>query len=232
MVAGQAFDDRDEPCLHLVDEGGLVLLFAQPEEECETLLRACLDSGARRPSGELMQPSPDGVRVVVRPDARDVGDDGRRRGEGSGVGLGARLAAQDEDRSADPCRELVRQARLADAGLAHDRHQDRASGGAGKTKALAEDRLLAGSSDEWNRASGGARRDLFHRERFEIHIETLGANSTSPAIGDVRGGEELGGRAGQDLAHLRRRLQSCRRVDDRSGDQELPCGRAADRCLT
>ena len=93
-----------------MDEGGLVPSLAQPEEQRETLLRAYLGTSARRPPCEVMQPSPDSVRAVARPDARDVGDDRGRRGERSGVGLGARLAAQDEDCRADPRRELVRQA--------------------------------------------------------------------------------------------------------------------------
>ena len=60
--------------------------------------------------------------------AREFGDDGRDGCERGGVGIGPRCAAQDPDIDVEAGDELVGEARLADAALAEDRGEDRATG--------------------------------------------------------------------------------------------------------
>src|SRR5438128_1403734 len=102
---------------------------------------------ARRALSQLAKAAADHLGVVPWPDAGDVADDRGRGRECRRVGLGARLTAKDQHRGADPGRELVGEPRLADAGLACDRDEDRPSRRARHAQALAEDCLLAGRSD-------------------------------------------------------------------------------------
>jgi len=94
---------------------GLVATLTEPEEQRQALGRALGRAGAGRASGKDPQALANLVGAVTRTDLCEVGNDRGGRGEGRGVGLRAGLAAQDDDRRAYTCRELVDQARLADA---------------------------------------------------------------------------------------------------------------------
>ena len=231
VVAGEPIDHGREACLDLMDESGLVPALARPEEQTETLR----SPGRRRrvggPGCQLAETIVDRVGAVARPEGGEVGDDRGRRREGGGIGLGPRLPAEDHDRRADARRELIRQPRLADAGLADDRDQDWSAGRAGQAKALAEDRLLAGPADEWDRAPSRAGGDLIHRKCFQGRIETLGPDPPSPAVGDIGGGQQLRRLADQHLPRLGCRLQARGGVDHRPCDEQLASRRAAHRGL-
>ena len=228
MVAGEAVDHRDESRLHLMDERCFVGALTQTEEHRQSLFRARGGSLAGGAENQLAQPSTDGFRVVTRADSCDVADDRRRRGERCRVRLGARLPAQDHDGRADARRELFRQTGLADPSLAHDSDQDGASRGAREAQALAQDRLLACPTDKWDRPASRPRRDLLDRIRIERHIEALGPDPPATPVRHVRGRQLLRRCADEDLIDLRRRLQTRRGVDHRSGDQQLASRGAAD----
>ena len=227
MVSREAVDHRDESRLDLVHKGGFVAALAESEQLAQPLRGAGGGRFAAGPLGKLSQTPADGLGIVVGTDAGQVGDDRGRGGEGGGVGLRAGLAAQDHDGRADPGPELVREPRLADAGLARDGDEHRAPGRARQAEALAQDGKLAGTADERDRAPGGAGREVDDPVRLERPLEPSRPDASSARVGDVRVRQHVGGRPDEHLADVGRRLEPRSRVDHRPGDQELACRCAA-----
>ena len=151
VIPSKSIDHGEEPGLHVMYERGLVAALALSEQPGQTLHRSGRVGCPFDAVDKLTEPGPDRGWIVARADAREVADDRGRWGEGRGVGVGACLSAEDHDRRAHARRELVGQARLADAGLTYDSHEHRTAVRACEAKALSHDGLLAGTTDEWNR---------------------------------------------------------------------------------
>src|SRR5713226_599967 len=232
MIAGQSIHHSDEARLYVVHEGGLVGSFGEAEQEPQALRRSFRLRGVAASIHEFAQQTPNLLRRIAGIDARQVPDDGGHRREGGGVRVRTGLAAEDDHGGADARRQLVDQARFADAGLAYDRDEHRAAGRGRQAKALVEDRLLAGAADERDRAPGGTRREAFDRKRFERRIEAFGLDPAAPPVGDLRGRQGMCGGADEHLSWLRSRLQPCGSVYDRPRHEQLTARVAAHRGLT
>jgi hypothetical protein len=132
-------------------------------------------------------------------------------------------AGEDGDGLVHPGDELVGQARLPDAGFAEDADEHRVAGALRAVEALAQDRELARTPDERDRASRAPRCEALDREaRDRVAVEPLRGGLALVAVGDGVRGERDGGLAGEHLAGSGGGLQAGGRVHDRTGDQELP----------
>src|SRR5207302_6585912 len=103
---------------------------------------------------QLAQAPTDFLRRIAGVDSGEVADDRGHRRERRGIRVRARLAVQDDDGGADPGRELVGQAGLADARLTNHRDEHRPAARAGQAKALIEHRLFARTAYERDGAAG------------------------------------------------------------------------------
>ena len=181
VVARQCVDQRDEAGLDVVDESRLLApLAAYAEEQSEPLdgsVEVALDAAGL---DQLAQAAPDRVGRIGGLDARELAHDRRGGRERRAVPEAARLTAKDADRRAHACSQLLRQPRLADAGLADDRDQHRLARRAREAEALAEDGLLADPVDERDGAARRARGQALDRKRIERFGEAFRLDPASP----------------------------------------------------
>ncbi len=222
MVAGKAVDQGEEARLDVVHESGLLApLAAKPEKQAEPLGHSLAIALHVARLHELAEAAPDRIRRVRRLDKCELPDDGRRRCERGRVAVAAAMPAQDAHGRAHPCRQLLGQARFADARLADDRDQHWLAGRAGQAEALAEDGLFADPVDEGDRAAGRAGGQALHGVGLDRFIEALCSHPLPPPERDFVDCQRVRGRARQHLPGKGCRLQSGGGVHYRAGDQQL-----------
>src|SRR5713101_1926990 len=176
-------------------EGGLLApVAAEPEKQTEPLGHSLAIALHIARLHELAEASPDRFRRVRRLDTREVPDDGRRRRERGRVAVAPALPAQDAHGRAHPCRQLLGQARFADAWLSDDRDQHWLAGRAGQAEALAEDGLFADPVDEGDRAAGRAGRQALYGEGLDRFVEALCSHPPPPPERDLVDGQRVRGR--------------------------------------
>ena len=225
-VSSQTVDERDEPALHVLHERRVRRALGHPEQEREPLLELLGVGGVGHDAvRQVVQPAPGLLGRVVLLEAGELGHDRRGRRERGRVGERTRAAGEDGDRLVHAGDELVGQARLPDAGFAEDADEHRVAGALRAVQALAQDRELARTPDERDRASRAPRREALDGEAGDrVAVEALRGGLAPVAVGDGVRGERDGGLAGEHLAGSGGGLEPGGGVDDGSGDEELPGG--------
>ena len=115
------------------------------------------DDAAQLPQG--------GRRRVRLEQSRTVPDDLGDRPEGDAVAVGEAPAAHDRRPRACRVEELLRQARLADARVADDRHDPTGTRRVGRVEGLGEEAQLGLAADQPGRRPAGGRRRVSHPEQ-------------------------------------------------------------------
>ena len=163
LLRGQPVHERQEPCVHVVDERGFVPALGDAEQQSESVDETVdiVRLGVSR--GELVEPLPGLVGGVAVLDPREVGDDRGDRGERRRLGVRTGPRHHERHPLVETGEQLVGEPRLADPRLPGDRHEDGHPGRGRAGEAFAQDRHLARSPDERDRPARGPGGESFHR---------------------------------------------------------------------